>query len=650
MATQRAHYPEEFVEGSTTGIDNQGEILEHQESLLSSDENGNSFSIETVPPTDQQLSLGESLGSSGLLGVQATICTSMIAALMLEKYGAQKRHVAWLSVMRSLNDGPLKLGRILLSQRRRATLLQIESWLTFLVIAVTLALQFSSTLLLSDMNDFVILGNLNDTELGDLIRYTSDDSRVATIQKKFLTASPVYAAFGEVQASFDSTPDERGVCDTGLIQRSLLPLPGVDSRAAVRKFEGTTLVMSSQFSCIRPWIMTPNSLCSDGGCDELVDFVCPIPSICRGAGWQTISCIFNGVRGNRNGLRVWNPIWDPVDGPWSRNTTVALIITTNMDSHNWEGVVENTTLPAGKPYQEWQSYETDPGIFNITLCSYGFSIGRFHTSMFSPGPLREPQPKFDYISSIHNTTEIQSFMGVKSPQGNHVDRNILDLKILGPPQNPPEAFAPIQDDFGNLTVGKLTPILMEFYIYYQMSPFFFGGVTVIASCNFCNGYGEPVSHEISLLFGDTVAETGRAANALLSLITTIFTSIYYSFLGTLKITSGARVVAATTVRTPGPCSTNGCRGYVIVSTLVLLHIICVVTIAALYVAQVQYSHYGSVWHTIAQLRGDDLTDVLEDAHDASDAVVERVLKTQDKSEPLKVRRQRITGRVELRSD
>ncbi|TGJ84433.1 hypothetical protein E0Z10_g4302 [Xylaria hypoxylon] len=743
LSSQQNHDPESFVEGSVTSIDNEGEILGNQESHPLSEENSNAFSVAEEPPTDQRLSLKQSLGYGGLFGViggslwvlgifgfltflwfghgsapeaanatslwrfialhnyfpqtiticsvalrvavgiQATICTSMIASLILEKHGAQKRDVAWLSIMRSLNGGPHKLGSLLLSKRSLTDLLRIETWLTFLVIVVTLALQFSSTLLLSDINKFVILGDLNNTEFGDTFLYKEGDFAATAIELEFITQPPVYAAFGEVQAGFDATPNESGLSDTGLIQRSLLPIPETDARVSVRKAEGTTIVMSSHSSCIRPRMsakygidfytfgdkavvgrivgavdynasfqdagVPSNSLCSDAGC-ETVGFSCTIPTRdYNNTDWQTISCLFGGVLGAVNPSKNY-PVWNPADGPWSLNSSVVLVITTNMGNEDWMGVPSDTLLPVGSPYQEWQSYDTGLGHFNITLCSTGFSLGRFHTSMVAPRFVQEPQNKFVRTSSTHNTTDVRALMGVKIPQGNHMDRNILDLEILGAPEDPPGSSQASEllefELFGNVTMAKLTLVLMEFIIYLQSSPGFFANQSMTL-CYFCSANGYAVNPEISLLFSDTVAETGRAANALLSLMTTIFASVYYAYLDTLQVPHAARVVTTTIVETPGPCSTNGCPGYVTVSTLILLHVICVVTTAALYVTQIRYSRYGNVWHTVAQLRGDDLTVVLTEGHDASDSVIERSLKLKYENQPLKVGRQRTTGRVEV---
>ncbi|KAI0546090.1 hypothetical protein F4679DRAFT_599031 [Xylaria curta] len=744
LSDRVSNLSEAVVEDAVTGIDNQEHILDSQESYSLNEEHSNLPPTAAKSSTNQRPSITESLSYSGLFGViggtlfilglfgfltflwfghgfdpeaadstslwrfialndyfartiticsvalrlavsiQAAICTSMIAALVLEKYGAQKHQVAWFSIIRSLNDGPIKLGGLLLSARPRSTLLHIESWLAFLLIIVTLALQFSSTLLLSDFNSFVIIGDPNNTKFGDIFRY---DEKVDTLYinfspAQFIQQRPVNAAFGEAQAGFDATPNHNGVSDTGLVQRSLIPVLEADVRQSVRKVEGTTMVMSSRSSCIRPRInaeyytknalgkifrniagtvnydasfesagVTSGSLCNDLGCEAL-KFDCAIPNLAiPDSGWQTAACIIDDFKSK--GWTNFIIDWDPADGPWSKNATIMLVITTNNTySQDWTGVTSET-LPAGNPYQEWQSYRMgSQNFFNITLCSIGFGIDRFRTSMVAAGPLHEPQAQLSptSLNTSHSTTDIQALMGVQIPQRSHADRRILDLEILGAPEDPPgspaSAPAGIQGLEGTIPVGKLTTTVLEIVIMFQYVVN--TGSLVLELCYFCS---IPLSYkahsEIGLLFSDTVAETGRAANAILSLMTTLFTSVYYEFLGSLEEPSSARLVATKTVQTPGPCSTNGCRGYIAVSTLILTHLICVIIITALYVTQVQHSRYGNVWHTIAQLSGDDIADVLREAHDSSDAAVERALKSHHDNQHLKIGKQEKTGRVEV---
>ncbi|KAJ3567298.1 hypothetical protein NPX13_g6821 [Xylaria arbuscula] len=610
------------------------------------------------------------------VGIQATICTSMLAALILEKYGVRKTQGAWLSIMRSINDGPMKLGGLLV-KGPRARFLLVETWLTFLIIIITLALQFSSTLLLSDIDDFVILGNPHTTEFGDLFALQSNTSLMLFYDLGISTRPPIYAAFGEVQEGFNTTPNEKGASDTDFIQRSLIPMSDVNSRTSIKRIEGNTMVMGARASCIRPHINAKYSaltwagnvdlpygyiegtvdynasfaeagVTSDMPCIEMecaaVGFGCTIPNLrAKEVGWQATACIFDGIRG-RWKSSDFSSAWNPLKGLWSPNTTMALVISTNMHYMDWSKVLDITTLPAGDPYEEWRSYDTGSGYFNITLCSFGFNIGRFYTSMIAPTPLREPQTKFDHYSLVHSTADVRSYMGVDVIQGSHAARSILDLEILGPAQ---DLLGSSQSHFlsENISIGQLESSFMESVIYNEFWSSADGNTSILL-CSACSGVASDLVHiEIGLLFSDTVSETGRAANALMSLITTWFSSVYYTYLGDFKIPHNATVLATKTVQIPGICSKDGCPGYITVSTLILTHILSVITIATLYIVETRYSRYGNVWHTVAQLKGDELVEVLDEAHDASDATVERNLKMQGDAQLLKVGRQSGNGRV-----
>ncbi|KAI0809978.1 hypothetical protein GGR55DRAFT_695792 [Xylaria sp. FL0064] len=546
------------------------------------------------------------------VGGQAAICTSMLAAIVLEKRGARRTQVGWLSVMCSINDGPHKLGVLLVSNKRIAVFCHVEALLTLLLILITLALQFSSTLLLSDINNFTI-GDLNTTQF----------------------------VFGEVQAGFNATPNADGLSDTGIVQRALLPIPESDARSSIRQVESTSLVMTSQSACIRPQInavysseiyevseqdafgsllgtidyirsferagIKPGSMCGGTGCED-VAFECPIPS--STAGWATVTCLTDGIV-RKTHPSAFDPIWDPLDGVWSINASISLLITSNTNYSYWSGLADTNMLPAGNPYKD---------------------LERFDTSMSAPGRLHEPRTDLLLTSKTYSTTDVQTFLGVSEPQRNHSDRRILDLKILGPPAidsmpSPASQSGPQPVFFaltgGNTTVGRLTAAIIEVVMYYQITPSSQPNVSM-SFCYFCITNGYSINPEISLLFNDITTKTGRAANALLSFTTIIFSSVYYTYLSTLRVSHDARMVAATTVQVPGPCSINGCVGFASVSALLLGHVLCVILITILYLRQVRYSRYENIWHAISQLTGDGLTDVLREAQNATDAEVERI--------------------------
>ncbi|KLU91621.1 hypothetical protein MAPG_10139 [Magnaporthiopsis poae ATCC 64411] len=94
---------------------------------------------------------------------QATVYTSLIAGIVLERHGVPLSMVAQFSVLRAVNDGPLRLAWLLLtSSPRRSALL---ASLTVVLFATTVAIQFSSTILVSDLDFSTLVGEPRNLSL-----------------------------------------------------------------------------------------------------------------------------------------------------------------------------------------------------------------------------------------------------------------------------------------------------------------------------------------------------------------------------------------------------------------------------------------------------------------------------------------------------
>lgn len=185
-----------------------------------------------------------------VVSLQVALCTSMTAALILEKRSARKSDIAYLSIARSVNDGPLKMFQLLLSSRSWSLLASVELWLFCLLTLVMLALQFSSTLLLSDLHQFVVVGDVEVKSVATFGKFPNTNE----MGSFFYEESPVYAMFGEERSSHNTTPDSNGFSDTGALRRGYLPFLGSENRTSVRKYRGPTLVSKSRTVCVPPQI------------------------------------------------------------------------------------------------------------------------------------------------------------------------------------------------------------------------------------------------------------------------------------------------------------------------------------------------------------------------------------------------------------
>ncbi|KAI0457421.1 hypothetical protein F5B21DRAFT_464414 [Xylaria acuta] len=142
------------------------------------------------PSPHRPLSLKQSLGITGcisILGgqtvlvgvtvsVQAAVCTSMIAAIVLERRRVRRSHAAWFSIMRSLDDGPRQLIQMMLSSRTVQILYEVEFWLILLAALTGLGLQFTSTILTGDLRNGPVVGDINSTQVKSFLSYDNASS------------------------------------------------------------------------------------------------------------------------------------------------------------------------------------------------------------------------------------------------------------------------------------------------------------------------------------------------------------------------------------------------------------------------------------------------------------------------------------------
>lgn len=218
----------------------------------------------------------------------------------------------------------------------------LEAWLIILVAFLSLALQFTSTILLADMHSLGMIGDRNASTVYGLFAYPGK-KKFALFQGSLMVKTPVYPVFGEVLtgATYDSRSDTRGLSDTGLRQRGLLPVSGRGNRTFVREYDGMGMVMSSRVACMRPVIANASldtstygvfgtmdgilnygrsleqaqarhgrvsareqnwssgSLCDASGEWEQAGFSCIIPEALNSTeGWEAGGCVVDGVGGS----------------------------------------------------------------------------------------------------------------------------------------------------------------------------------------------------------------------------------------------------------------------------------------------------------------------------------------------------------------
>ncbi|GAW27313.1 hypothetical protein SAMD00023353_10500280 [Rosellinia necatrix] len=415
-----------------------------------------------------------------IVSMQSAVCTSMLAALVLEKRYTRKSDAAWFSVTRSTNDGPLKLMQMMLFSKYLVR--SIEFWLLYLVVLVTVGLQFSSTILLSDLVDFAIVGNTVPTQLPDLLDISTLPSDIIIPIGSFITEKPIYGTIGEVITEAGASPNARGLSQTGLVQRGFLPLPDKEDRTSIRYYNGNAMVLSANVACIRPDIddisvltqqridgaseaaieatlkyglsiaktqTTTNNdtACATGDCEE-TGFSCQLPgtTLDNPDYWASAAC-FVGVVGGEVYLSAGEAKWRPTQAPWSSKTPINLVISSNIG--DWGEIEVPSSFPSGVPHNEWMSYEITPDHFlNISVCFPAFTLDRKAVTMRASWDLQEPTTEWTLITKEHSTLDIQRHMGSDSPprENSFADRGgVLEMHIIGDPDDGPPTSRQIKN-------------------------------------------------------------------------------------------------------------------------------------------------------------------------------------------------------------
>jgi hypothetical protein len=221
------------------------------------------------------------------MGIIATIATSMIASIAIEKQGVPLESVAMFSVARFVNSGPIYFLYAIFESATFDAGLRL---LTIILLCATIASQFTSTLLVSDLasgdvvafpGDFADAYDVEDQE--EIGRTLAAFSASATLWERAPYSAEAFAEYWRPVENVD------GVDDTGPTIRAFLPLAVQRDRETVQSLTGTARVVDARVVCVRPQISNLHT------CTAWVD-----------EGTEKVSLCGNITRGDTSD-NIWGP-------------------------------------------------------------------------------------------------------------------------------------------------------------------------------------------------------------------------------------------------------------------------------------------------------------------------------------------------------
>ncbi|XXG94187.1 hypothetical protein Hte_000439 [Hypoxylon texense] len=581
---------------------------------------------------------------------QAALCVSLLASLVVEKCPMPRPSIAYLSVMRSIGGDPLNLLKSSLTVMARRREAYVELFLLIALTALSLVLQFSSTILLSD------LGVTRLLQYQESIRHNV--ALWSTPEKEITAANMIYSqnginpTFGELETkdTLFAVPNSLGVSNTGNRRRAFLPFEQ-DNRTSLRSYNGPAVVTTSRVNCLRPSISadivlsdeymgsknythalvvgnisygdTFKSLNSESGVPQLcvhnkhltsfaclpVNFSCSIHTF-SGADirisadkWTTSLCSLtdpdltttasNDEHNNGQSIR-WNmdeQQWDPT-AEWTFMTLATNLGHKDLVEMKGDGISQ-LQLREPSAYQEWISYELARGLLlNMTICSVGFNATLANVELSSSVDPREPTAKSSLGTNVSVFEDVQNFLGAGASYHNQSERGVLSINKIQDITSVESLFPGQHSSIGSAGSPDLG------YIFHINSIAQWVGVSFtigtwsgqgysILSCVDCTGVGPVVAEDSASVFQNIINTSERAAIAIDTFLIHFAFNWYYQLLSAFDGVSDIEVSFSADFIVP-----VNRQGFCAITVIIATHLVCVWIIASLYIKQVKFTRQG----------------------------------------------------------
>lgn len=179
---------------------------------------------------------------------QGAVAISMLASLVMERWGAPLGQSLAISTMRYNNSGPSTSLWCFTRQVKG-----MSGWKAFLFCSLmsvtTIAANFSSTILLFDVRPGQIRGPPVTMNIPLGWRNGTGKETSTWFQNFMLQTPPGYQAFAEYS---DRPEPSENMSDTGPLLRALLPFSSEQTRSNIQDFEGSAKVFDARVACVRP--------------------------------------------------------------------------------------------------------------------------------------------------------------------------------------------------------------------------------------------------------------------------------------------------------------------------------------------------------------------------------------------------------------
>jgi len=616
------------------------------------------------------------------ISAQLGIVMSMVGSLLLERHRVQLPDVAFFTIARAVNVGPISVlfGKGPALSRSSASSIGVV--VTAAAIAVVSA--FTSTILLSDFSDISVVGDSNTTTI------RQGGERIGSSLDLWRSSFGGYPRFAEY--TNDSEPLLVGphIDDTGHTLRALLPIQASAERSILRSYTGTAPVFDTRFTCFTPNLtLVSLNLTSDAiGMGLITTKVAVEGNVTFQGDPYGVLQVYESPATPTFPFHCVLP-YDGFDPTNSMNLSVCalpsllpeiteptilptpppsayLVLNVTGPDQGWEQVngidsfigkqghrvissTDTTTVSQG-PWTTTKFVADDDAkglTISITACVAALSGQHYYISATSPED--GPEPSFrDTISNArpYDTESVRRQLGATTTPLSLRERGIMALTgnlsafhrrlNLMVPGVDLWYFLPSNNILSDC--GESQPCASN-HTTNPMALMTYGRGNAMQQQARSIGHPSHIS-----LFGDTLETTGSPARALQAWFTTLTAQQYYDSLP--RLTGSGKATCVYSVRVAAP---SRWVGFAVVAVMLVVHVVLVAATTACFVRRTEHSFLGNSWSAVAQVMSDVTAPLLSRATELDDREVEKMIRSDEGGLRRRygIARSQATGRTEL---
>ncbi|KAI8936554.1 hypothetical protein NX059_006955 [Plenodomus lindquistii] len=556
---------------------------------------------------------------------QAAIASSVVVSLLLEsRSGVYIPHLASLSSIRTGSTTPGTLfsiaARDIRNSRTKKTRGNGWAAMTGCLLLTTGLLQFSSTLLLSDLKPGALGGRPFSSQVRVGLSYGNLTHRI-TRESAWTSNPPFYPSYGEYLDGSEVASD--GIDDTGVVLRAFLPYATAESRQTLRTYNGKALVLDSRVSCQAPDIRWSQGAGLSNMLKGEVDKT-RNASLLQEIRTSVFSCAIAGPN-------EYTLCQIGVPYPWfmgsltsqfenSTSFGTAFLVIKGTDEK--QPLKPNELRPDWyrDPGKEWRDIafanNTGKGA-SISLCFAPWDASILDVQLSSQSNRTEP------LIQWWKTFKTSDILDHLLPQ-RHASRQILEMSrpvsfrgVLPPREERPF----VQSDASGSSAagyGSNTPLPGNWSIFLNGQPY----ITTLNSFSKSPTQTIAADPALAAIFTDAMDSTGSVAWALSSLITVLSMSNYYSQQPAFDRLDDVATSFYNTVFFP-----QKTLGLILVMWTLVAHLVIVVVLIVFFTRMTELTLLGNAWSAFLQMANSkDLMESLKDMDQKTDSVIQNEMK------------------------